>query len=191
MMVRLVLAMLSLAGAAPAWEFTYSNTTTTEPFWIRPTEDLTGAPLLGLSRYSAQPFLAPYSALFTITSIASGGWNNFIVLYQGAFSAAAPLTNAIAANDDFGGVGQSRIMANLTGGTQYYLVTTGYWLFDSGAFANTVSNTPEPATWALLMFGCAVLMLRRQLLPQRARAVGNAPQSPQGKRSPGRSSWRA
>jgi PEP-CTERM motif len=190
MILRTILLLLALAGVAPAWEFTYSSTTATEPFWFRPEEDLSGVPILGLSRYRSQSFVAPTTAFYTLTSIAAGGWDNFIVLYQGSFNAFAPLTNAIAANDDFVSTGRARIATNLVGGTTYHLVTTGYWLLESGAFTNTISNTPEPATWLLMAFGCGVLMLRRQLMPQPAIAVGSGPRSPQDRRSPGHPSAR-
>lgn len=191
MILRIALLLVSLAGVAPAWEFTYTSTTVGEPFWFRPEEDLTGPTIFGFSRYRSQSFVAPTTAFYTLTSIAAGGWDNFIVLYQGAFNPATPLANAIAANDDFVSTGQSRIATNLVGGTTYHLVTTGYWLFDNGSFTNTISNAPEPSTWLLMAFGCGVLMLRRQLMPKHAIAVGNGPRSPQDRRSPGHPSSRA
>lgn len=196
MILRLLLLMLSVVSLAPAWTFTYSDTTATEPFWFRPAEDLSSVPIIGLSRYSAQSFVAPTTATYYLSSVATNplAWDNFIVLYQASFNAGTPLSNAIAANDNFGGAGQSRITASLTAGTTYHLVTTGYWLFASGDFSNSISNTPEPATWLLLAFGCAMLLLRRQLLPSAAvaaRAVGSGPRSPRGRRSPGHPSLRA
>lgn len=183
MILRLLLLMLSVVSLAPAWTFNYSDTTSTEPFWFRPAEDLSSVPIIGLSRYSAQSFVAPTTATYIINSVATNplAWDNFIVLYQGSFNAGAALANAIAANDNFGGVGQSRITASLTAGTTYHLVTTGYWLFSSGDFSNSISNTPEPATWLLLAFGCAMMMLRRHLLPSpplAARAVAPRWRSP-------------
>jgi hypothetical protein len=104
--------------------------------------------------------------------LATGGWDNFLVLYQGPFNAASPMTNAIAANDDFGFIGQSRIVQALTAGTTYRVVTTGFWNFSNGAFSNTISTpTPEPSTWLMLAAGAAMVLLRRRVpVPVRVRA---------------------
>jgi hypothetical protein len=164
MLCRLFLLTLLASATLPAWTFTYSDTTTGAPFWFRPDETLTSVPFFGLSRYQATSFVAPTSGTYYITSAAAGGWDNFIVLYQNVFNAATPLANAIAANDNFGGVGTSALSLTLVAGTQYHLVTTGFWLGPSGAFTNTITDTPEPATWLLIAFGCAALFLRRQLM---------------------------
>jgi hypothetical protein len=178
MLLRLIFLCLSLTAMLPAWEFTYSGTTATDPFWTRPDESLTSVPFWAISRYDVQTFTVPTTTNYTITSTAAA-WDNFIVLYQNGFNAAAPLTNAVLANDDFTGPGTSRIATTLVAGTTYHLVTTGFWLGASGNFTNTISDAPEPATWLMIAFGCGVLFMRRQLQAAVARPVMVQADSPQ------------
>lgn len=150
-----------MAFALPGfgWDFSYSATTNAAPTWNRPVATLGGLSLIGTNvEYHIQSFVAPETATYTITSIATAGWDNFLVLYQGAVNVASPLVNAIAGNDDFGFIGQSRIVSNLTAGVTYNVVTTGFLNSSSGAFTNTISTpTPEPGTW--LMIGSALMAL--------------------------------
>ena len=175
--IRYLLMALCLAVPGWGWEFTYSATTLgAGPTWNRPVENLSGLSGLGTNvRYSVQSFVAPVTGSYTLISTATPTWDNFLVLYQGAFNAAAPLANAIAANDDyptFGIIGESRIVHTLTAGLTYNIVTTGYVNASVGAFTNVISTpTPEPATWLMISFGVGVLLIRRRLSPDRSKTT--------------------
>lgn len=168
---RYLLLALCLALPGSAWDFSYSATTNGAPTWNRPVQNLSGLSGIGTNvEYSVQSFVAPVTDTYTINSLATGGWDNYIFLYVGAFNAAAPFVNVIAANDDFAFIGQSRIVQALTGGLTYNVVTTGYFNNSSGAFSNTVSTpTPEPKTWLMIAFGVGVLLMRRRLSPDRCK----------------------
>lgn len=177
-MMRYLLLVLALALPGWAWEISYAATTAGASTWNRPVESLAGPSGVGTAvPYHVSSFVAPVTGVYTLHSVATGGWDNFLVLYQGAFAPGSPLTNAVAANDDwptFGIIGQSRIVRTLTAGLTYNLVTTGYFNSSMGTFTNTISTpTPEPATWMMIAFGVCVLMMRRKLSPDRA-----SPQSP-------------
>lgn len=179
MMLRnaLVLVMLALPGFA--WEFSYSATTSgsSVPTWNRPVESLSGLSALGTNvAYNVRSFIAPVTGVYTLISLSSPTWDNFLVLYQGAFNPSAPMTNAIAANDDwpsFGIIGESRIVRTLNAGVTYNIVTTGYTNASTGFFTNTVSTpTPEPATWMMIALGMGVLLVRHSRLV-RSRPIGD------------------
>ena len=173
--MRHVLLLLCCALPGWAWEFTYTATTSGPgPTWNRPVEDLSALSTLGTNvRYQVQSFVAPVTGSYLLQSIATPTWDNFLVLYRGAFNAATPFVNAIAANDDyptFGIIGESRIVQTLTAGLTYNVVTTGYFNSSTGTFTNTISTaTPEPATWMMIVFGVSVLLMRRRLSPDRAK----------------------
>jgi hypothetical protein len=171
-MLRHLILMAALVLPGFGWEFTYSATTSgpSVPRWNRPLENLSGLSGLGTNvAYHVRSFVAPVTGIYSFISTTTPTWDNFLVLYQGAFSPAAPMTNVIAANDDwpsFGIIGESRISRTLTAGVTYNIVTTGYTNASTGFFNNTVSTpTPEPATWMMIAFGMAVLLLRRRLTP--------------------------
>lgn len=158
----------------------YSYVTTlsaASPTFNRP---LSGTPPTGLSgvgtavSYGALTFIPNSTQTYTFETIAatlSPGTadDTFLVLYQGSFNPASPLTNALVADDDTGAGALSQMSRALTGGTTYILVTT---TFSNGAFgpittrissttATTLSlggaSAPEPGTLALL--GTAILVV--------------------------------
>lgn len=113
--------------------------------------------------YNAQTFTVPTSGLHNILSV-QDGWDGYLHLYQGSFTAGTPLVNCIASNDDSPSIGQSQILVSLTAGTTYVLVTSGFNNSDAGAFTNTVSSLISPpvptlsfVNVALMAFAVAVL----------------------------------
>jgi hypothetical protein len=124
-----------------------------------PSEDLTYVHGGGRNnvRYTVTSFLAPFSGLFVFDSVVSGSWDNYLVLYRAAFNPASPLLNAVVANDNNPTVGTAGFTATLTGGEQYFVVTSA--AFNGGGFrqaANTISSVPEPSTWLTLGAGLAL-----------------------------------
>lgn len=193
-MRRMILAGFLLSATVFGWDFNYSATLTGQPTWTRPVQDLSGLSFIGLSvSYQVQSFVAPATGVYTFLSTATSpaNWDNFLVLYRNAFNPNAPLTNAVAANDDLNNnianIGRSGFSTTLTAGINYFLVTTAFSTFGSvGSFTNGVSTTatvggnltatPEPGTWLMVAFGIGTLLLRRRLLP--AAPGPSAPSTP-------------
>lgn len=90
-----------------------------------------------------QPFTVDTAGSYTLTVLnTTPAIDTVMVLYQGTFSAAAPLTNCIAFNDDAAGITPlSRITQSLTAGTPYVLVTTS---FDNGALGSFNNEITGP-----------------------------------------------
>jgi MYXO-CTERM domain-containing protein len=101
--------------------------------------------------------------------------DTFITIYQNLFNPAAPLTNALQADDDAGPGALSFISRSLNAGTSYFLVVTS---FNNGQFGNytgqfnTAGNgsvtvdgggtVSTPSTLALVPLALAGLALTRR-----------------------------
>lgn len=72
--------------------------------------------------------------------------DNFSILYNGAFTPATPLVNAIVANDTFGTATDSGYKVNLTAGQPYKVVVTGStnFDFDPGNYVVSVTKITDP-----------------------------------------------
>jgi hypothetical protein len=168
--LRLGLATLALALSTTAAQAqTYSGNTTGAPTFNRAIQDCSALSGVGVGvRYSVQAFYATTAGSYTVTSNATGLWDNFIFVYRTAFNPAAALTNCVIGDDDGpAGIGQSLLTTALMANTQYFLVTTGFAPTDFGAFTNTFSGgpapivlgtlpsavVPEPSTYALMATG--------------------------------------
>lgn len=121
---------------------TYSGDTTGGPRFQRP---LSGRPPTGVSSvgnnvaYHTFSFAAPATTNYNFLSVAN--FDNFTILYGGAFNPATPLTNALVANDDFGSTRRSGFdNVPLTQGQSYTLVTTSFSNSDAGTFTNTITQ---------------------------------------------------
>ena len=138
--------LLAAATGSRADTYTYSGTTSPAAVWSRSVDNDKQQPtaLSGCGTqvpYSVFGFTVDTTGNYTIQSAASG-WDNYTLLYTGAFDAARPLQNAALANDDYNFTsGQAGFGgAALAAGTPYYLVTTGFGNFDYGAFSNSISG---------------------------------------------------
>lgn len=158
---------------AAADTITFSDTTMGSPLWARAIANPDGS----FGGTSAVATAVPYNVTsffvstsgnydFLSTSVAPAGWDNYLFLYRTAFSAAAPASNYVVGNDDFPSEGLAGFdNVNLQAESEYYLVTTGFFNQDSGAFSNRISGpgaitigsvaVPEPST-ALLV--CPALL---------------------------------
>lgn len=169
-----LVAVVALAGTAMADLELFNGDTTGGPTFNRA---LAGNPPTGLSgvgtavAYQVIPMFTDVSAPVTFDIIAAGtGYDTFMHLYgPGGFNPAAALSNVIIGDDDTGTGSNSLFTTNLTGGTQYFVVVSG---FDNGDFGTytlqmssssadiTIGNIPAPSALALL--GVAGLAARRR-----------------------------
>ena len=151
----------------------FTGTTTGGPTFNRPLEDLSAASVIGTAvAYDVFNFSVTENGTYTflITAI----FDSFALLYEDSFNPASPLTNALAGNDDLLGLTTSGFAHDLTVGTNYVFVSTGFGNLDFGAFSDTVGGpgalvaasphpVPEPHTGFLLGLGLvAVGLVRRR-----------------------------
>ncbi|SRX55620.1 hypothetical protein AEQU1_02644 [Aequorivita sp. CIP111184] len=112
--------------------------------WDRPFADGTCCSGLGPVSYDVYgPFTVDVTGLYTIDSDQdSGAWDGYIFLYETCFDPLDQTTNYIAGDDDGpAGIGTSQILdVNLTAGTEYYFITTGFSAGDFGAFTTTITG---------------------------------------------------
>jgi len=149
--------LLVLSSPAWGWEFSYNvSVDAHSPRFSLPSEDLTFVHngQRGNVRYAVTSFDAPFSGLYTFTSVGLSSWDNFLILYRGAFNPSTPLVNAVVASDFNPTLGSAGFTAVLTGGEQYFVVTSAAFN-SSGTFqaTTTVTGVPEPSTWATLATG--------------------------------------
>ncbi|SDD61092.1 DUF11 domain-containing protein [Aquimonas voraii] len=92
--------------------------------------------------FHEQSFTVDTAGSYTLTVLNTApAIDTVMVLYQGSFSAASPLTNCIAYNDDTAGLGAlSRITQTLATGTTYVLVTTTFGNGETGSFNNEITG---------------------------------------------------
>lgn len=168
-------ALALLAGSAIADVELFNGDTTGGPTYNRA---LAGNPPTGLSAvgtavaYQVIPMYTDSNDSVNFDIILAGAsFDTFMHLYgPGGFNPGAALTNVIIGDDDSSSFGSnSMFTTNLTGGTQYYVVVSG---FDNGDFGTytlqmsalsadiTVGLIPAPS--ALAMLGLTGLVARRR-----------------------------
>ncbi len=160
-------------SAAQAATYSFSGNTSGAPTYDRLIETLDIVSPVGANvNYESLIFSVDASGDYSFASMASGSWDNFTFLYSPSLNPAAPLVGALVGNDDLGDIGgpggSSGFTYELTAGTQYAFVTTGFSDIDFGAYDNSISGAgnitpiPEPHTYALMIAGLGALILMRR-----------------------------
>lgn len=159
-------SMVLMSGISQGAIVTFTGSTSGGPTFNRLLEDLTDTSGVGTAvAYSTYLFTVNTSGAYSFLSTAS--FDNFTFLYLSPFQAASPKLNALAGNDDLLGPTTSGFTYNLTAGTQYAFVTTGFDNSSFGSFSNTIggpgliASVPEPSSAILAALGIVAVVGRR------------------------------
>lgn len=155
--------LVGFAHNAQADIVTWTGDTTGGPTFDRPFADFSDYSPNGMGvSYNAITFTVnddgPYS--FTVHGL---GFDTFLFLYQSAFDPNDVFTNGVAGNDDAVSLTTSGFESDLTAGTRYVVVVTGFEAGEAGQYSLTVSGNglitavPEPSAWLMLALGLAVV----------------------------------
>jgi hypothetical protein len=134
----------------------------TDPIWIRNNGGTVCGQTTGNYYYDVAPFTVSTNGSYTLSMCTPGtNWDGFASLYQNAFNSTNPCAipaNFVVADDD-GNTGgncenDASLIANLSTGITYYIVTTSYLQSTTGAYQWTFNNGPSGAT---LSFGTPVV----------------------------------
>jgi hypothetical protein len=161
----------ALAGTTVFTGDTTGGPTYNRPLGGRPPTTLSG---VGTAvRYVVTPFTVSVSGNYNFLN--SSVHDSYLGVHRNLFNPATPLLNALAYDDDSGPGSDSAITAlGLLAGVSYFAVSSGFANTDFGRFTLTIDGpgniigsgggVPEPATWAMLIFGFAAIgaALRRR-----------------------------
>lgn len=193
-------ALLMAAGAATAQDAIWTGDTTGGATFNRPLSFTALSLGASAVRYDVQAFFVSVSGEYIFEADyrnASGGsFDGYALVYSGSFDPSSPLSGLIAGDDDYsgafsvlpggttGGLQGSRIALgegtnfggagtglNLTVGTQYFAVITGFGNTNFGTYTAGVGGgqgavslgiVPAPSAMALLGLGGLVATRRRR-----------------------------
>ncbi|GGY05865.1 PEP-CTERM sorting domain-containing protein [Massilia dura] len=165
--------LVGFAHTAQADIVTWTGDTTAGPTFDRPFADFSDLSPNGPGvRYNTIAFAVDEDGEYAFT-LHGLGFDTFLLLYENAFDPNAALTNGVAANDDLLNTRTSGFPAELSAGTQYFAVVTGFEAGEAGQYSLTVSGdgtisaVPEPSAWLMLAFGLTALACRQRCKPQR------------------------
>jgi hypothetical protein len=164
---------VGFAQTAQADIVTWTGDTTSGPTFERPFADFSDFSPNGSGvSYNTIAFAVDANGEYSFT-LHGLGFDTFLLLYQNAFDPNDALTNGVAANDDDVSLTTSGFAAELTAGTQYFVVVTGFEAGEAGKYSLTasgeglISAVPEPSAWLMLAFGlAAVAYTQRRKLPR-------------------------
>ena len=171
----LLLLLVFCASSALADTVTFTGTTAGGPTWNRPVAGTPPVPPpsgVGTNvPYSVTQLTVGTSGSYVFQSTATNpaGWDNYTFLYQNSFNPLSQFTNVLIGNDDNPTIGLSGFTINLTAGTTYFFINTGFENTDFGQWSATVTgpgtiivgggaNVPEPNTMILLGSGLSGLI---------------------------------
>ncbi|NJC09317.1 PEPxxWA-CTERM sorting domain-containing protein [Polymorphobacter fuscus] len=159
-------ALLGSPAFAAGPNLTVEGDTIVAPTFHRPQENGSDAPVMlddfGMDvAYQATEFTVLASGAYMITMLSE--FDNYLGLYAGSFDPSSPLANAQIYNDDLVGR-NSGFTTELTLGTSYFVVASGYSDWDKGAYTlsffgpgeivlASAGAVPEPAAWAMMIAG--------------------------------------
>ncbi len=126
---------------------THAGSTTIDPTYTRPLEDLSGLSAVGNAvRYDRYDFMV--GAAGTYSFLTTGTYDTFTALYSPTFNATLPLNNARIANDDLVNIGTSGFTYDLLPGVLYSYITSAFSNTDAGFFSTTIGGIGSvmPAT---------------------------------------------
>lgn len=162
--------LLAATAFAQADTYTYSGDTTGGNTFNRPVS-LTTLSIVGTNvAYHELDFSVTTAGIYTFLSTTTS-YDGFIHLYS-TFDPSSPLSNLLAVNDDYVDTYHSSFSVYLAANTNYAYINSAFYNADSGAFSaridgpGTVTAVPEPATYAMLLAGFALIgaITRKRML---------------------------
>ena len=154
--------------AAASFDVTFTGTTTGGPNWNRPNANGDSPPTTLCASfhprssadavpYSVTRFSVATSGTYAVQSTATNpvNWDNYTFVYQNSFNPSTPLANVLIGNDDNPSVGVSGFSVDLTAGTPYFLVVSGYVNTSFGDWSTTISGLGIAAALPSVVTGTA------------------------------------